>query len=92
MNNLKNTNNLNENEIYQLYRDCADIRHVLLLDKNNVNQMQSVIDLKEVISRLDQICEEKGIDNKQIKEDISKQIQQEDAHYIKQISTGKLLK
>ena len=54
--------------------------------------MQSVIDLKEVISRLDQICEEKGIDNKQIKEDISKQIQQEDTHYIKQISKGKLMR
>lgn len=84
MNNLQNTNNLNENEICQLYRDCADIRHVLLLDKNNVNQMQSVIDLKEIISRLDQICEEKGIDYERIKEDIRKQIQQEDAHYIKQ--------
>lgn len=89
LNNLKNTDKLKENDLYNLYKDCLDIKQVILLGENNIDQMQPVIDLRAVVSRLDEICKEKGIDYKQIKKDIKIKKLQEDTHYIKQNTIAK---
>ena len=83
---LQKPDNLTEQELYQLYRDCADIKKLILKnkDKDKANQMDAVKDLKEIIERLDEVCIEKGIDSEVIKKDIITKKAIEDAHYVSQ--------
>ena len=83
---LTNAQDISKDKLEQLYKDCADIRQVILKheDKIKQNEMPSIKTLKEIIIKLDELAQLKGINPQEIKNKISQEIKEENNHYINQ--------